>query len=185
MPVLSTEDQNLDLQIDHLTKDGYSKILTEKLTGRNNARPALDKVLKLLRPGDMLVVWKLDCLGRSLKDLINILQVLETRKIGFRSITDGIDTETATGWLLFHVIGVIAEYECVQISERTKAGLQAARRRGKRLGRPLAIKEAQIRLAQQLSATGILSTAEIAARLNVGRATLWRAMKREREYRDF
>lgn len=148
MPVLSTEDQNLDLQIDHLTKDGYSKILTEKLTGRNNARPALDKVLKLLRPGDMLVVWKLDCLGRSLKDLINILQVLETRKIGFRSITDSIDTETATGRLLFHVIGAIAEYECVQISERTKAGLQAARRRGKRLGRPLAIKEAQIRLAQ-------------------------------------
>lgn len=90
MPVLSTEDQNLDLQIDHLTKDGYSKILTEKLTGRNNARPALDKALKLLRPGDMLVVWKLDCLGRSLKDLINILQVLETRKIGFRSITDSI-----------------------------------------------------------------------------------------------
>lgn len=120
MPVLSTEDQNLDLQIDHLTKDGYSKILTEKLTGRNNARPALDKVLKLLRPGDMLVVWKLDCLGRSLKDLINILQVLETRKIGFRSITDSIDTETATGRLLFHVIGAIAEYECVQISEGPK-----------------------------------------------------------------
>lgn len=90
MPVLSTEDQNLDLQIDHLTKDGYSKILTEKLTGRNNARPALDKVLKLLRPGDMLVVWKLDCLGRSLKDLINNFQALETRKIGFRSITDSI-----------------------------------------------------------------------------------------------
>lgn len=83
------------------------------------------------------------------------------------------------------MIGAIAEYECVQISERTKVDLQAARRRGKRLGRPLAIKEAQIRLAQQLSATGTLSTAEIAARLNVGRATLWRAMKQEREYRDF
>jgi len=176
---VSTEDQNLDLQIDLLTKDGCRKIFKEKMTGKTGSRPALNRALMVLKEGDMLVVWKLDRLGRSLKNLINILQDLEARKIGFRSIADGIDTETATGRLLFHVIGAIAEFECVQISERTKAGLQAAKRRGKRLGRPPSISASQIALAKQLVQEGELSNADIAARLKIGKTTLWRAMKQE------
>jgi len=133
---VSTEDQNLALQLDALRHDGCHRIYQEKITGKIASRPVLTSALASLGEGDMLVVWKLDRLGRSLKHLIDIVQELEARKIGFRSIADGIDTETPSGRLLFHVIGAIAEFEARQISERTKAGLLAARRRGQRLGRP-------------------------------------------------
>lgn len=176
---VSTDDQNLDLQTDLLRKDGCDKVFMEKMTGKVGARPELTRLLGQLRAGDVLVVWKLDRLGRSLKNLIDILQELKARQIGFRCITDGIDTETASGKLLFHIIGAIAEFEGVLISERTKAGLQAARNRGKRIGRPLLIDDGQIQLAQQLAASGEMSNADIAARFNVGKTTLWRAMKRD------
>lgn len=176
---VSTDDQSLNLQLDHLNRDGCDRIYMEKITGRGRHRPALDEALAQLNAGDVLVVWKLDRLGRSLKHLISILQELESRQVGFRCISDGIDTETPSGRLLFHVIGAIAEFECSLISERTKAGLQSARRRGKQIGRPLLIDKNQIRLAHQLSASGKVSHADIAARLNVGKTTLWRAMKRD------
>jgi DNA invertase Pin-like site-specific DNA recombinase len=176
---VSTDDQSLNLQLDHLKRDGCDKIYMEKITGRGRHRPVLDEALAQLSAGDVLVVWKLDRLGRSLKHLISILQELENRQVGFRCISDGIDTEIPSGRLLFHVIGAIAEFECSLISERTKAGLQSARRRGKQIGRPLLIDKDQIRLAKQLSESGTISNADIAARLNVCKTTLWRAMKRD------
>lgn len=176
---VSTDEQNFDLQIDLLNMDGCEKIVKEKMTGKSGNRPALVKTIARLQEGDTLVVWKLDRLGRSLKNLIDILQELKNRKIGFRCIADGIDTETASGKLLFHIIGAIAEFEGVLISERTRAGLKAAQKRGKHIGRPRAINAAQIRLAQRLSASGEMTCADIAARLKVGKTTLWRAMKRE------
>ncbi len=173
---VSTEDQNLDLQLDALQQRGCTKIFKEKMTGTTRRRPALNKAIKALKPGDVLVVWKLDRLGRSLQDLIEILKLLESYGVGFHSISDGIDTTSSCGRLLFHIIGAIAEFECNQISERTKAGLQAARRRGVKLGRPCSINPQQLALAQSLSDD--LSPKVIAAQLNVSRTTLWRAMSR-------
>ncbi|MDP3332351.1 MAG: recombinase family protein [Methylotenera sp.] len=173
---VSTEDQNLDLQLDALKQQGCIKLFQEKMTGKTKSRPVLNKTIKALRPGDMLVVWKLDRLGRSLQDLIEILKLLERNGVGFHSISDGIDTTSSCGRLLFHIIGAIAEFECNQISERTKAGLQAARRRGSKLGRPRSISDEQIALARSLSDD--LSLTHIAVQLNVGRTTLWRAMAR-------
>ena len=173
---VSTEDQNLDLQLDALRQQGCTKVFQEKMTGTTRKRPTLNKAIKALKPGDMLVVWKLDRLGRSLQDLIEILKLLESNGVGFHSISDGIDTTSSCGRLLFHIIGAIAEFECNQISERTKAGLQAARRRGSKLGRPRSISDEQIALARSLSDN--LSLTHIAAQLNVCRTTLWRSLSR-------
>ncbi|MEW3780782.1 recombinase family protein [Pseudomonas aeruginosa] len=174
---VSTEDQNLALQLDALRHEGCTRIYQEKMTGKAGDRPKLAAALAALGEGDQLVVWKLDRLGRSLKHLIDTVQELEARNIGFRSISDGIDTETPGGRLLFHVIGAIAEFEVRQISERTKAGLLAARRRGKRLGRPPVLNPDRIAEAQRLFQSGELSRAAIAERLQVGRTTLWRATR--------
>lgn len=171
---VSTEDQNLDLQLDALKQQGCTKIFQEKMTGTTKSRPVLNKAIKTLKPGDVLVVWKLDRLGRSLQDLIEIMKLLERNGVGFHSISDGIDTISSCGRLLFHIIGAIAEFECNQISERTKAGLQAARCRGSKLGRPRCISDEQIVLARLLSDD--ISLSDIAIRLNVSRTTLWRAL---------
>ena len=121
------------------------------------------------------MVWKLDRLGRSVKNLTTILHDLNSRGVCFRSISDGIDTGTPTGKLLFHMLGAIAEFEAALVSERTKIGLQAAKQRGKRLGRPRRLDAYQIRQAELLRIHDKLSPAEIAVRLKVGRTTLWRA----------
>lgn len=173
---VSTEDQNLDLQSDALRQQGCTEIFQEKITGTTKSRPVLNQAIKVLKAGDVLVVWKLDRLGRSLQDLIEILKLLERNGVGFHSISDGIDTTSSCGRLLFHIIGAIAEFECNQISERTKAGLQAAKNRGTKLGRPSSVSDEQIALARSLSDD--LSLTDIAIRLNVGRTTLWRAMAR-------
>ncbi len=133
---VSTEDQSLDAQRDQLRADGCSEVFEEKITGKKDSRPALDKALAVLQPGDTLVVWKLDRLGRSVKHLTTLLHDLERRSVCFRSISDGIDTGTPTGKLMFHVLGAIAEFEAALVSERTKIGLQAAKQRGAKLGRP-------------------------------------------------
>lgn len=171
---VSTEEQNLGLQLDALRYQGCTKLFQEKMTGTTKSRPVLNKAIKALKPGDMLVVWKLDRLGRSLQDLIEILKLLESNGVGFHSLSDGIDTTSSCGRLLFHIIGAIAEFECNQISERTKAGLQAARRRGSKLGRPRSMSDEEIALARSLSKD--LSLPDIAIRLNVARTTLWRTM---------
>src|SRR3954467_10501673 len=131
---VSTEDQNLDLQRDALTRAGCERIFTDVASGAKDDRTGLAGALAFLRPGDTLVVWKLDRLGRSLKHLIETVTALQARKIGFRSPQESIDTTTSGGKLIFHVFGALAEFERDLIRERTQAGLQAARARGRKGG---------------------------------------------------
>ncbi|WP_238987568.1 recombinase family protein [Roseovarius dicentrarchi] len=139
---VSTEEQNLDLQIEALTDAGCDRIVTDK--GQSGARaaegrPGFSEAMALLAPGDQIIVWKLDRVGRSIADLIHLLKTFDERGVEFRSLTDGIDTTTAGGRLVFHIMGALAEFERSLIQERTKAGLRAAKKRGKRLGRPPAL----------------------------------------------
>src|SRR5215213_1360475 len=133
---VSTSDQTLDLQQDALTKAGCTKIYTDTASGAQTEREGLTEALAYVRPGDTLVVWKLDRPGRSLKDLITRITELQTRKIGFKSLTENIDTTTSGGKLIFHIFGALAEFERDIIRERTRAGLEAARARGRYGGRP-------------------------------------------------
>jgi DNA invertase Pin-like site-specific DNA recombinase len=133
---VSTQDQTLNLQMDALETIGCTKIFTDTISGSATQRSGLDEVLEYVREGDTLVVWKLDRLGRSLKHLIETITNLNNRNIGFKSITENIDTTTSGGKLIFHIFGALAEFERDIIRERTNAGLQAARARGRIGGRP-------------------------------------------------
>ena len=126
---VSMDDQNLDLQFDALTQAGCSKIFKDHITGRSVLRPGLDETMKVLREDDILVVWRLDRLGRSLSHLIELVNQLEESRIGFVSLTESIDTTTPAGKLIFHMFGALAEFERSLIRERTRAGLAAARAR--------------------------------------------------------
>ena len=137
---VSTREQNLDLQLDALKEAGCKLIFEEKVSGVKD-RPELDKALAYLREGDTFVIWKLDRLGRSLKDLVYIVDCLQKRKIAFKSIVDGIDTNSALGRCQFGIFASLAEYEREIIVERTRAGLQAAKERGKLTGRPIGLSE--------------------------------------------
>jgi DNA invertase Pin-like site-specific DNA recombinase len=128
---VSTHDQNLEMQLDALKKAGCKRIFTDKLSGAQVARPGLNEALSQLRHADTLVVWKLDRLGRSVKGLVDLVNELETQKVHFQSITDGIDTKTPAGRFFFHVMASLAQMERELIMERTRAGLQAARRQGR------------------------------------------------------
>jgi DNA invertase Pin-like site-specific DNA recombinase len=133
---VSTSDQTLDLQRDALQKAGCTKIFTDTASGAKSERMGLDEAMSYVRPGDTLVVWRLDRLGRSLKHLIETITALDSRKIGFKSITEAIDTTSSGGKLIFHIFGALAEFERDIIKERTQAGLTAARARGRKGGRP-------------------------------------------------
>jgi DNA invertase Pin-like site-specific DNA recombinase len=133
---ISTHEQNLDLQEDALKAAGCKKVYTDKTGGAKSERPGLEKALADARPGDTLVVWKLDRLGRSLKHLIETVTDLSHRGVGFKSLQENIDTTTSGGKLVFHVFGALAEFERDIIRERTLAGLAAARARGRKGGRP-------------------------------------------------
>ena len=176
---VSTEEQNLDLQIEALTEAGCDRIITDQAQSGVTAaesRTGFSEAMKLLDEGDLLVVWKLDRVGRSIADLIHLLKLFGDRGIEFRSLTDGIDTTTAGGRLVFHIMGALAEFERDLIQERTKAGLRAARKRGKRLGRPPALTAAQIdhaRAAIEAKRETVSGMAEI---LGVNRSTLQRAI---------
>lgn len=173
---VSTDDQHLDLQRNALQAEGCANIYEERMTGTSHCRPVLKAALASLIAGDVLVVWKLDRLGRSLQHLIEIIQQLEQRGVGFHSLSDSIDTTSAGGKLLFHIMGAIAEFECAQISERTKAGLAAVRLSGKRLGRPSCINAMQIEAVRHLREDEHLPWKDIAGKFKVGRTTLWRAL---------
>lgn len=175
---VSTEDQRLDLQLASLQQTGCDTIFEEKLTGASNTRPVLSRALASLHEGDVLVVWKLDRLGRSLQHLIEIVELLDSRGVGFQSLSDNIDTTTSGGRLLFHIIGAIAEFECAQISERTKAGMQAAKRRGIKMGRPRYMTPDQVNQARYLSEVKHWSLRKISFTLKVNRTTLWRSLSR-------
>jgi DNA invertase Pin-like site-specific DNA recombinase len=171
---VSTLDQNLDLQLDALKKLGCDHIYEEKASGKSKDRPELAHCLKSLRHGDTLCVWRLDRLGRSLQDLIAIVTGLEASGIAFVSVTENIDTSSATGKLMFHVFGALAEFERNLIKERTAAGLASARARGRVGGRKPVLNDKQKVLAKSLMADKSLAISDIAIQLGVSRATLYR-----------
>jgi DNA invertase Pin-like site-specific DNA recombinase len=174
---VSTHDQTPNLQQDALKKAECSKIFTDTASGAKTERKGLDEALQYVRPGDTLVVWRLDRLGRSLPHLITTMTDLEERGIGFKSLTENIDTTTSGGKLIFHIFGALAEFERNLIRERTQAGLTAARARGRRGGRPKALRDRQVSIAQALYDDPQRSVAEICQTLKISRATLYRALK--------
>src|SRR6266516_4376900 len=171
---VSTQDQTLNLQKDALEKIGCAKIFTDVISGATTERQGLDEALEYVREGDTLVVWRLDRLGRSLKHLIETITKLNNRKIGFKSIQENIDTTTSGGKLIFHIFGALAEFERDIIRERTNAGLQAARARGRRGGRPKALTAKKVQMAQQLYYDKTNAIADICKTLNISQATLYR-----------
>ena len=173
---VSTTDQSPELQLDALRRAGCEKIHSEKASGAKADRPELTRVLDdVLRRGDVLVVWKLDRLARSLTKLITTAEDLEERGIGLVSLTESIDTTTPGGVLVFHVFGAIAQFERALIRERTAAGLAEARRRGRKGGRPPAFKAGDIIAARALMREGKLPVRDVAKRMGVSVATLCRS----------
>jgi len=176
---VSTAEQNTNLQRDALKAAGCVKLFVdEDASGARRDRPALTKALGYLRPGDTLVVWKLDRLARSLQDLLDIAEELRERGIGFESLTEKLDTASPYGEFIFHVIAAIAHMERRLIAERTHAGLDAARNRGVQLGRPRKLDEHDVLAAHRLVMDGAHSLDDIAARYDVSGITLTRAFTR-------
>src|ERR671915_497373 len=173
---VSTHDQTLNLQQDALKKAECSKIFTDTASGAKTERIGLDEALAYVRKGDTLVVWRLDRLGRSLPHLITTMTSLEERGIGFKSLTENIDTTTSGGKLIFHIFGALAEFERNLIRERTQAGLTAARARGRTGGRPKALTGKKLSIAQDLYERQH-PIAEILQTLKISRATLYRVLK--------
>jgi DNA invertase Pin-like site-specific DNA recombinase len=171
---VSTAEQTLSLQRDALASAGCERVFTDTASGSRADRPGLDEALEFLRPGDTLVVWRLDRLGRSLRHLIDTLTGLQARDVGFRSLQEQIDTTTSGGKLVFHVFGALAEFERDLIRERTSAGLEAARARGRRGGRPKALDRRRAAIAQALYNDKTNSIADICRTLRISRATLYR-----------
>ncbi|MGL4450004.1 MAG: recombinase family protein [Sarcina sp.] len=171
---VSTEDQKLELQLDALREIGCEKIFTDVASGAYTERIGLTEVLSYLREDDILVVWKLDRLGRTLKQLIEIINQLSEKNIGFFSLHEKIDTTNSGGKLIFHIFAALAEFERDIIRERTKAGLTAARARGKLGGRPKIMDENKISIAKTLYDDGTTSIKDICKMLNISRATLYR-----------
>nr|WP_321170158.1 recombinase family protein [Sphingomonas aurantiaca] len=170
---VSTVDQDLTLQMDALAKAGCEKVFTDKASGAKIDRPGLAEALRFARAGDCVVVWKLDRLGRSIQGLISMAADLSTRKIDFRSLTDGFDTSTASGRLLFHILASVAEMERELVKERTIAGLAAARGKGSTGGRRLALTPDKVDTARKLLAAGD-KPARVAKLLGVGLSTFYR-----------
>src|SRR4051812_10718948 len=171
---ISTTDQTLNLQRDALTKAGCSKIFTDTASGAQTEREGLTEAISYVRAGDTLVVWKLDRLGRSLKDLITRITELNNRKIGFKSLTEQIGTTTSGGKLIFHIFGALAEFERDIIKERTPAGLTAARARGRQGGRRKTLTAKQIALVKKLYADKSTPIGDICKSFHISRMTLWR-----------
>ena len=171
---VSTQDQKPGLQLDALKVAGCDRVFEEKASGAQRDRPQLKAALEYMRAGDTLIVWKLDRLARSMKQLIETVEKLEGQGIGFRSLTEAIDTTTPGGKLVFHIFGALAEFERSMIRERTRAGLDAARARGRRGGRPPKLREKDLVAARAMLADNLISVEDIARRLQVSPATLYR-----------
>jgi DNA invertase Pin-like site-specific DNA recombinase len=170
---VSTQDQNLDLQKQELKRAGCKKIYEDTVSGQQTDRPGLAMALETLREDDTLVVWKLDRLGRSLKQLISLMEDMEKRGIHFRSLTDSIDTHTTAGRFFFHVMASLAEMERELIIERTRAGLKAAKDMGRTGGRKRLMTDSKVESAKKLLANGV-SAREVAANLGVSIPTFYR-----------
>jgi DNA invertase Pin-like site-specific DNA recombinase len=176
---VSTQDQTLNLQQDALKGAGCDPIFTDTASGASAERPGLEDALSHLRTGDTLVVWRLDRLGRSLQHLIQTVTALDSRGIGFRSVTENIDTTTSGGKLVFHIFGALAEFERDIIRERTQAGLQAARHRGRTGGRPKSLSFNKAEMARKLYADKSNSIPDICRTLGISKPTLYRYIKRQ------
>jgi DNA invertase Pin-like site-specific DNA recombinase len=170
---VSTDDQNLHLQRDALAAGGCEKVFEDKASGAKADRPGLTAAIEFARRGDLLVIWRLDRLGRSLKDLIRLAELLDGRGVGLRSLTDSIDTSSSGGRLVFHMFGALAEFERQLIRERTTAGLAAARARGRFGGRRKALDPDKRRLAVQLYAERKHTVREICRLMGISKPTLY------------
>ncbi|NRD30315.1 recombinase family protein [Shewanella sp. DC2-4] len=170
---ISTQDQNLKLQLDALAKAGCQKVFEDTLSGTRADRPGLGKALEMLREGDTLVVWKLDRLGRSVKQLVELVSDLHKQNVQFKSLTDSIDTGTPSGRFFFHVMASLAEMERDLIVERTRAGLDVARQLGRKGGRKLKMTDSKIESAKKLLASGV-PPKDVAKNLGVSVPTLYR-----------
>lgn len=173
---VSTTQQDEALQSDALEAAGVDRVYVDHASGATDSRPGLDEMLRQLRPGDTVVIWRLDRLGRSLRHLIDLVAELDQRGVGLRSLTESIDTSTPGGKLVFHVFGALAEFERDLIRERTQAGLAAARARGRVGGRPTVWTPEKLRVAQTMHAQGGHDVASIARVLGVSRASVYRAL---------
>ncbi len=177
---VSTDDQNLDLQRDALRAAGCEKIHEDRISGAKAARPGLAKALEMARVGDVLAVWRLDRLGRSLHDLIVLARALEKVGIGLMSLRENIDTSSSGGKLIFHMFGALAEFERNLIRERTQAGLSAARARGRKGGRPKTLDPAKRQLAVQLYDAKQHTIAEICRMMGISKPTLYNYLSEAR-----
>ena len=173
---VSTIDQNLDLQMDALKTAGCDKVFADKLSGAKDDRPGLQEALEYAREGDTLVVWRLDRLGRSLPHLIQTTTGLEQRGVGFKSLQEGIDTTTSGGKLVFHIFAALAEFERSLTRERTQAGLKAARARGRNGGRPKALTDHQLKMAEAMLGAPDTTMVQVAEHFGVARSTLYRLL---------
>lgn len=178
---VSTAEQNADLQTDELTAAGCVRVYTDHASGVLDTRPQLDRLLADLLPGDTLVVWRLDRLGRSLRHLIETVTALEERKVGFRSLRENIDTTTPGGRLVFHLFGALAQFEREIIRDRTVAGLASARARGRQGGRPPKLSSDQIRTARRLYDERQHTVEQIGQMFGVSRTAIYRALARQRD----
>ena len=178
---VSTDDQDLSLQRDALDAVGCERIFEDQASGAKAERPGITQAVAFIRSGDTLVVWRLDRLGRSLSQLIELVTQLEERGVGFRSLTEQIDTTTSGGRLIFHIFGALAEFERNLICERTNAGLAAARARGRFGGRPKALSPKRAELARTLYMEGSHPISAICTELQISRTTLWRYVKAAEE----
>lgn len=174
---VSTNEQSPELQDEALLAAGCDRIFTDKASGALADRPELTAALDYLRPGDVLVVWRLDRLGRSLKHLLQVVADLETRGVGLRSLHETVDTTSPSGKLIFHIFGAMAEFERALTIERTTAGLAAARARGRSGGRKPSLSPKQVEMARKMHAEGDTTVSEIADALHVSRATIYRYLR--------
>ena len=174
---VSTIEQNLDLQVDALTKAGCRPIYQEKLSGSLTNRPELECCMNYLRRGDVLVVWRLDRLGRGVKNLIEIVNQLKNKGIGFRSIQENIDTTTATGELIFHIFASLAQFERRLIQERTKAGVEAAYARGRVGGRPLKLSKLERIKLEKMYLERSLSIRDLCKLFGISTRTLYKTLQ--------
>lgn len=173
---VSTIDQNLDLQIDNLKQAGCEKIFIDKITGTKFDRPELLEMQKILRDGDTIIVWKLDRVGRGLRDLIRLMDNWKLNGIGFKSLTEGIDTTTSAGNLMFQIFGSLAEYERSLIVERTQAGLKAGRARGRVGGRPRKLNDEQRELLRKMHADKTIPLSVITDTFGISKQLVYKVL---------
>lgn len=173
---VSTQDQDLGVQVQALKAAGCENILSEKVSGTSAARPELTRLLDKLRPGDVVVVWRLDRLGRSMRHLLELIELFSSNRVEFISLHEQIDTSTATGKMMLHLFAMLAEFERNLISERTKAGLKVARARGRKGGRPRSLTDEKLKAARAMLKSPDMTVTEVAKHLGVSRSTLYRSL---------